>query len=326
LHFSFYGEILNVMKYKCLISNILCFSFFVVGLLSCGKLNDKVAPVASKDAFHLTDTLTRVYENPKITEFKLFIAQLDSSSAVSVTKAAEKYKQIFTGQSTLLCDSGFVLFQVLYDSLELNLSNVHQNDTVNYEPLLLKNEAAIPQKLKDYRNNLRLNGFKISSSDGVTYVEQDRNFIARNFYSFVTFVMKEYLTELQKENKEGFANETSITISPKQLVDRNVWYEKFVYENPAFVFAKNCKDYQKAYLSYLLSGYQNTRIYVTEDTKELSSYYVNAYNYLLSKYTDSQTAQLVSPYYEALKQKQTATAQSILKNYHIKGLIYGAKQ
>jgi hypothetical protein len=313
------------MKSKCFISNGLCFGFFVVFLFSCGKSNDKVAPVANKDSFQLTDTLSRVYENPKITEFKLFIAQLDSSSAVSVTKAAEKYKQIFTGQSTLLCDSGFVLFQALYDSLELNLSNVHQNDTVNYEPLLLKNEAVIPQKLKDYRNNLRINGFKISSSDGVTYVEQDRNFIARNFYSFVTPVMKEYLTELQKENKEGFANETSITISPKQLVERNVWYEKFVYENPAFVFAKNCKDYQKAYLTYLLCGYEDTKLYTNNDTQDLSDFYVKAYNYLVEKYPGSQTAQTIKPYYDALKLKRTADAQGILKSYHIKGLIYSVK-
>jgi len=313
------------MKFKYLILNGLFFCLLALSLFSCGKSSEKAVPVDSEDTFHLTDTLTRVYENPKLTEFKLFIAQLDSSDAVSVTKATEKYKEIFTGQSTLLCDSGFVLFQALYDSLELNLSNVHQNDTVNYEPLLLKNEAAIPQKLKDYRNNLKINGFKVSSSDGITYVEQDRNFIARNFYSFVTPVMKEYLTELQKENKEGFANETAISISPKQLVDRNVWYEKFVYENHNFVFAKNCKDYQKAYFTYLLSGYQNTKLYVNEDTKELSAFYVTAYNYLLSKYANSQTAQNVSPYYEALKQKQTSTAQSILKNYHIKGLIYGAK-
>jgi hypothetical protein len=311
------------VKNKYIIARCLFAVLIFVALSSCGKSNEKPAMSTNEDAFHLTDTAVTVYENPKITEFKAFIAQLDSSDAASVTKATEKYKQLFAGQSTLLCDSGFVVFQALYDSLEMNLSNVHQNDTTNYEPLLFGDQAVVPQKLKDYRNNLKINGFKISSSEEVTYIEQDRNFLVRNFYTFVTPVMKDYLNELQKENKEGFANEGEITISPKQLVDRNVWYEKFVYENPGFVFIRNCKDYQKAYLTYLLCGYENTKLYVNEDTKDLSDFYLTAYNYLMSKYSGSQTAQTVSPYYEALKQKQTSSAQSILKNYHIKGLIYG---
>jgi hypothetical protein len=320
---NFRIKIQKIMKNKSLIIKSLFVVLSFVAFSSCGKSNEKPASTANEDTFHLTDTASTVYENPKIKEFKAFIALLDSADAASVTKATEKYKLLFAGESTLLCDSGFVVFQALYDSLEFNLSNAHQADTTNYEPLLLADQTVVPQKLKEYRNKLKFNGFKISSSEGVTYIEQDRIFLVRNFYSFVTPVMKDYLTELQKENKEGFANEGEITISPRQLVDRNVWYEKFVYENPNFVFAKNCKDYQKAYLTYLLCGYEDTKVYVNEETKELSDFYLNAYNYLIAKYPSSKTAQTITPYYEALKQKQTSTAQSILKNYHIKGLIYG---
>jgi hypothetical protein len=313
------------MKNTGIIVKFLIVIFATSIVFSCGKSTGKQTENPNTDAFHLTDTVTGEYENPKITEFKMFVSQLDSSDVTSATKAMEKYKEIFTGQSTLLCDSGFVIFQALYDTLEMNLSNLHQNDTTDYEPLLLNDKSLVPQKLKDYNNKLKINGFKISSTEGVTYIEQDRNFIARNFYTLVTPVMKDYLTELQKENREGFAIEGVINISPQQLVDRNVWYEKFVYENPNFVFKQNCKDYQKAYLTYLLCGYEETKLYANVDTKELSDFYVKAYSYLLSKYSGSQTAQTVSPYYESLKQKQTANAQSILKGYHIKGLIYSVK-
>lgn len=297
----------------------------LLSLNSCGKLKDKNTEIKNEDTFHLTDTLKIVIENAKITEFRAFTMQLDSVDVTSTTKAVQQYTQSFTGQSTLLCDSGFVVFQAFYDKLEQNLSNIHQNDTTNYEPLLSDNQASLSKKLKDYRKKMWINGFKISVSEGVTYIEQDRNFVAKNFYSLVTPTMREYLTELQKENSEGFALDGVITISPPQLVERNLWYEKFIAENPTFVFLQNCKDYQKAYFSYLLRGYEKTALYVNNDTKELSFYYKAAYNILITKHKDTQTAQLVAPYYEAIKQKQAAKAESLLKDYHIKGLIFSAK-
>jgi len=303
----------------------LLLAVFIIALSSCAKSNDKGGNQANSDVFHLTDTLSGPYENPKITEFKAFVDQLDSADVTSATKAVEKYKQIFTGQPAQLCDSGFVVFQALYDSLEQNLSAMHQNDTTNYEPLLYNDQASVSKSLKDYRKNLQLNGFKISATGGVTYIEQDRTFVARSFYSFVTPVMKDYLTELQKENKEGFAIDGAITISPRQLVDRIIWYEKFIPQNPDFVFAENCKSYQKAYLTYLLSGYENTQLYADEETKDLSDFYVNAYDYLISKFPDSQTTQTIAPYYEALKQKQTDKVNALHKDFVIKGKIYNLK-
>lgn len=312
-------KIFSTLSFFLLISGV-----FIMN--SCVKQGEKQNEnQAGSDVFHLTDTLVRQYENPKITELKAFVEQLDSSDMTSAVKATEKYKEIFTGQPALLCDSGFVVFQALYDSLEQNLNVKHQNDTTNYEPLLYNDQASVPQSLKDYKKNLQLNGFKISASEGVTYIEQDRNFIARNFYALVTPAMKNYLMELQKENKEGFAIGGAISISPRQLVDRTVWYEKFMTENPDFVFKDNCKNFQKAYLTYLVSGYENTRLYSDEDTKELSDFYVNAYNYLVSKFPDTQIAQLVVPYYDALKLKQSEKARALHKDFVIKGKIYNLK-
>jgi hypothetical protein len=313
------------MKNKNLKISCLVWSVVLLIMNSCGKTTEKPANTSGEDAFHLTDTAHAVWENPKITEFKTFIAQLDSSDITTATKATEKFKAIFTGQPALLCDSAFVVFQALYDSLEMRLSENHQNDTTNYEPLLYENQAAVPKALKDYRKMLTLNGFKLSAAEGVTYIEQDRNFIAKNFYALVSPVMKDYLSEIQLENKQGFAIDGVITISPKLLVDRNVWYEKFIAANPGFVFVSTCKDYQKAYLTYLLCGYEKTMVYSNRQTGDLSDFYINAYNYLLAKYADSETAKNVVPYYDALKQKQAATAQTILKNYHIKGMIYSLK-
>lgn len=309
------------------------FSINVVGVIlvlclfgSCKKNVEKqTVDESHSDIFHLTDTAKVVFENPKITEYKSFVSQLDSADLSSVVKATEKFKSIFADQPTLLCDSAFVLFQAVYDSLENHLNVIHQHDTTDYEPLLFGDQASVPTNLKVFQKNLLANGFKISSAGGVTYIEQDRDYIARNFYTMVSPAMKSYLVELRKENKEGFALDETISISPRQLVDRTVWYERFIAENPDFVFMNNCEKYQKAYLTYLLCGYGKTVVYTNKETCELSDFYTNAYKYLILKYPASQTAQTVLPYYEAIKKKQSSAAQSLLKNYLIKGMIYSVK-
>lgn len=311
---------------KSFIIRCLVFGCVLSITYSCGGANNKNEKKKDRgDVFHLTDTLNRSGENPKISEFKAFVSKLDSSDVVSATKAFEKYIELFDKQSPSLCDSGFVVFQTLYDSLEMHLNIKLQNDTTDYEPLLSGNQSLVSKKQKDYQKHLLVNGFKISSNEGATYIEQDRAFVARSFYSFVTPEMKAYLNELQKENKEGFAVDKVMSITPKQLVDRTVWYELFLAKYPDFVFNGNCKDYHKAYLTYLLCGYENTAIYKNKETQEISDYFVNAYNYLNSKYHDSEAVKLVNPYYDSLKQKQASNAQSILKNYRIKGLIYSVK-
>jgi hypothetical protein len=315
-----------MMVLKSFIINCLVVVCVLSALYSCAGSGNKNENKKDRgDVFHLTDTLSSSDENPKISEFKAFVSKLDSTDVVSATKALDKYRELFAEQSPSLCDSGFVVFQALYDSIETHLNIKCQNDTTNYEPLLLADQTSIPKKLKDFQKHLVVNGFKISSNEGVAYIEQDRAFVARNFYPFVTPEMKAYLNELLKENREGFAANGAISITPSQLVDRAVWYEHFLAKYPDFVFIGNCKDYHKAYLTYLLCGYESTSIYKNKETQEMSDYFVTAYNYMNSRYRDSEVSKLVNPYYDSLKQKQASNAQSTLKNYRIKGLIYSVK-
>jgi hypothetical protein len=305
------------MQLRIIISNFL---FLVVLLSSCNSFrkqgNEKTN---SGDSFNLPDTISTDSIDPKILEYKNFIQKLDSSNALSVTKALVKFKEVFKDQSLGLCDSGFVVFQSLYDTIELKLNQQIQKDTTNFEPLV--NNENVSGKLKEYNQTIRQNGFKFSWIQGMVYIEEDRNYLVQNFYPYLSEVMKNYLNEIKTENAEGFATDKAITISPQKLVERIIWYEKFNYENPDFVYIHRSKNFQKAYLSYLLSGYENTRLHKSNENSELSDYFTTAYTYLLTKFPGSETAKLVDPYFTALKQKQTSVVNQIYKDYVIKGLI-----
>ncbi|MFW9598827.1 MAG: hypothetical protein ACMV0Y_12870, partial [Paludibacter sp.] len=84
----------------------------------------------------------------------------------------------------------------------------------------------------------------------------------------------------------------------------------------------NCKNYRKAYLTYLLSGMDNSPLYDDVDHLQLAEYYTKAYTYLLKKYPDSETAGLVRPYYEAIRKKQKSEVNALYKKYVVAGQVY----
>ena len=291
--------------------------FFISMLvLSCNKPN-KTENSEEKTATYFNDTILSLQENPKLIEFREFVSTLDSADENSVTLAKDKFKVLFTGQSKGLCDTSFVLFQNLLDSIELNLNKQLQNDTIDYAEILSGN--IIPQKIKEFQSNLQKNGFKLLNSDGFVYIEQQRKFVLNNFAAFLSEPFNKYLTEIEIENVEGFAKDEKISISPQKLVNRIIWYENFIKSNPDFIMIANCNNYRKAYFTYLLKGYGNTKL-VNLETNELSTYFSSAYNYLLKKYPEAETTALVLPYYDLLKQKQPTS--DLLKQYFVKGLIY----
>jgi hypothetical protein len=298
-------------------------------LWSCNQTNGKKQPTDND----LVDTLTNLNKpeqvensDPKLIAYKNYVLQLDSFDAESSNKAANKLKEIFAGQSTELCDSAFVIFNELYESLDRNLNEKHQNDTTNYDPLVViydkGTEPIIAQKLKDYNRKLKKNGFEVAMDEGITFIKQDRDFISANFYSLVSSSMKMYLIQLNKENKEGFTSDGGLIISTTQLAERIIWFENFKKSNSKFIFRNKIKEIETDYLSLLLIGTDNTPLYDYYETKKLSKNYAEAYQLLVSKYPNSQTTKLVKPYFLALKQNQTAKAEDLLKLYKAQKIIY----
>lgn len=266
------------------------------------------------------DTLQLLVENPQITAYRMFVHSLDSSKAESVTQALNEFKRAFSGKSTGLCDSTYQVLQELIDTVELKLNDKLQSDTTDYSALYTN--ANVPPKIASAQKILQKDGFKFGTSEGMVYIEQDRSYITKNLLQMFSAPMQAYLLQIEKENREGFMEDAGIVISPRVHVERIVWYEKFITENPAFVLIKNCKDYRKAYFTYLLTGIDNTMLYENEEEMKLSPYFAQAYKYLLKTYPDSETAALVLPYKQAIEQKQKSVVEELLKKYVIKGLIY----
>ncbi len=264
-------------------------------------------------------SLVRI-ENPKLIEFREFTQQLDGSNINSVQQAVEKFKATFSGQQTSLCDSSFVVFQQLMDTITTYQNIKLQTDTTEYELYFETNH--LPYKVLNYKKLLAKNGFKLSYSNGMVFIEQDRSYPINLLSSMLSEPMKMYLAEIEIENREGFSENAAIIISWKQHVDRIIWYEDFIKANPTFVFLENCKNYKKAYFSYLLTGFKNTKLYIDDNQTVLNPYFNSAYSYLIQAFPNSETTQLTTPFLETLQQGSTEARKELLKQYVIKGLIF----
>ncbi|MFC6996422.1 hypothetical protein [Rufibacter roseus] len=260
--------------------------------------------------------------HPLLAEYGQFLTRLDSGKVENMSVAAEKYKELFKGQNTSLADSGYVLFEKFYNRVD-NTINENYNEE-KYDSLVihqgLSKSLQKSKELRTYDRHLNKNGFKLAMTEGITYLKQDRNFVKKHFYTFLSPVLKVYLSKLNKENIEGFADDASLTIAPRQLADRVIWWEDFVKANPEFILVEEAKENVQDYLTTLLVGMDNTPVLEHGDNR-LNSYYAEAYHYLLKERPNSKAAKAVKPYFQALQNADTLRANVLLKQYQELGII-----
>jgi hypothetical protein len=286
-------------------------------LISCGKrtqtmeLNDKVdstsVPIQPESQSDLEPSENYIFHDPRLEEYENFIYNLDISDADNIRVATVKFKSLFDRKEKEVCDSAVYLFEALYSRVHVTLNNHHGEDTTNYDSLVIYDTAVfkLSKNLTNYSDKLSRNGFMIALTEGGTFIKQDRDYVKEHFYSYLGTVMVAYLTQLNKENKEGFGVDGGLAIDPQTLVDRIVWWETFRKSNPKFIFKSNPLILQRIYTISLITGEDNTPLYYGEG-QPLSEFYKTAYDYLFKTYPETETARLLRPYYSALIKLDTS--------------------
>jgi hypothetical protein len=261
------------------------------------------------------------YANPLLNQYAEFIKSLNITDAETSSQAARQYSILFKGEDENTCDSAFLIFNRYYEKLNSNLDDLHHKRTGMTDSLLIGNikPDRLPATVANYLSKLKRNGFEIITEEGDTYVGQERDFIAKWFYDYVSPVMKEYLLQLNKENKQVYIEDNSILISATDLVDRTIWWEQFIKNNPGFISIDEATVNKNSYLQLLLEGTENSYV-VNVDNNKLSDYFKNAYNYINDKYPSSDAAKLVAPYYALLKEGKKLKADSLMNVYRKQGV------
>jgi hypothetical protein len=299
---------------------VFCLVVLVVIFISCGSGSEKLsdsqvavdstAVTSAPAAFQEKRDRTVKYflKDPQLNEYQQFINELNIADIDNIQLATKKFRELFANSQKEICDTAIYLFEGFYSRVHYKIDDIHTADTTNYDSLVdaeASSSTRLSKKLTDYAARLSTNGFQVSMTEGITYIKKNRAYVEEHFYSYLTPLMVSFLTQLDKENREGFQEDGGLTIEPIALVDRIVWWEKFSQANPTFIFRQMPYDRQEVYTTTLITGEDNTPLYY-EEGQPLDVFYKTAYDYLFEKYPESQTATFLRSYYTSLVRLDTA--------------------
>ncbi len=259
-------------------------------------------------------------------EYETFVKGLNKRNISSSTVAMKKYKRLFKDADKATCDSGFVVFHELYESLirsenESVYNDVKLQNTVWNQTDENGKSEPMPKVFKDLENKIKPHGYRLEFPEGMISIGYDRSFIAKHFYKYVSPVMRTFLKELDHENETGFSEDGGITIDEEEYVERLVWYENFEKKNPEFIMAETVKYNRKYLFTFFLIGMDNTPVYWPneENTIVVEDYFNGAYTLLQQKYPNSETWKRTKPFKQALLASDTSKMKKLLSDYQKKG-------
>jgi hypothetical protein len=297
--------------------------FWLAACKTSHKKQPKAEKIQKKTGLIKNGNLN-TFSGPLLKKYQDFLTGLNISTMESSVVALKEYKFLFNAASQSTCDTAYILFDKYYKKLGDTIDELHNRDaSIQYESLLAdSNESpsrSISPKTAAYAERLTKNGFRIVTSEGDTYIVPDMDFEVADFKSYLSLPMQKYLMQMAKEDKQGFAEDAGLTISPNQLVDRTVWWEQFNQAYPQSMVAGDARGNYKDDLSVLLQGMDNSP--VTYDGKNIDDFFLKAFQYLQKSYRASRTNKLVEPYFNDLLRSDTTAAKALLKVYRKQAII-----
>lgn len=278
---------------------------------------------SGKNGSALNDTgRAASYDTVALANYQIYLRSLDTLHPNSTIIAAKKYADLFKGANQDTRDSAFSVFKDFYNRLDQNLDN-NRDATISYDSLIRDPNGDLPKlspRLTAYAQTLKDNGFVVYTTEGSPYIGQDLDFEVKWFYAYLSEPLKAFLTQLNKENKEGFTEDQGLVIKAEQLADRTVWWENFAKKCPQTIVGRPAKENWKSYLGTMMAGMENSP--VSEPDKSLNPYYKAAYTRIMNNYGATQTAGYIRPYFKLLENKENAKAKDLLRDYQAKKIIY----
>jgi len=241
-------------------------------------------------------------------DYVKFLATLNEKDIKSISKAVDYFNEKLKGIDVKIIDECYIKLDEFHNNVASNVDQKFTNKKEEEHYILFsimypnnENPEAKPtQSQKDYVELLKNNGLKIGTAEGTFFIVKDASFIFKKINDIVSPVMKEYLDQKQKESKEGYASDGGLSINPKDIAERIVFWENFVKKNPDFVFTKEQKDSITYMTLDLLSGMDNTPVFDYE-TNKLTDSFKEGYKFVIEKHSDTDLGKIIKEYYAILE-------------------------
>lgn len=170
---------------------------------------------------------------------------------------------------------------------------------------------------KKFEGELSQNALQVEASEGSIYISNDPDKIAQTFGQHLSPATKEYLEQWVIEEKQPWGADEGFIISAMDMAKRAVFWDTFVEKNPHNIFADKANANKHMYLSFLMTGLDNTPAFGA-DNQELAPEFLEAFTYLANTYPMQECGKVMAAYVQLLKDnnnRKTEAVDQYIKKY-----------
>lgn len=283
------------------------FSILFLILFSCGNRENEVETLETSDSVFVIDS----------TEIDARDSSDNAGPGNGKLKSPEEaWLKLLDDYKGKPAGSGNKAFRTFLEMQEIELKAVnerHQSSPIN-ESLAnaIYKKTKLSPREKLFVDSVEANGFAVDIGEGMSYVVRDWSFFSRYNLSFLSPNVRSFIEQMSKDQKEGFAKDASLTITPVQLADRVVWWKKFRDENPSFILQEMEREHTHKFLLALVGGTDNTPLLT--GSNKLFDFYVEVKEHLSKNYPRSPVTKLLVPYYSELETNPASAKRKIKEN------------
>jgi hypothetical protein len=270
---------------------IIIFSLFPILFFHCGK--NETDPLAVK-------------------KYAAFLDQQRSDDFYSIGKGVNYFKENFADLSEMTTDSAFIEFRNFY-YVVINEGNSIMWMDEEFQSEFWKDSSEYSPRVNAFLDSLHNNGLRLSSSEGFFYIDEDPEFLHKNFKDFISESIEEYLKIRMNELEEGFADDAELLISYDQLTERILYWEKYLKKYPNSFLKNDAQFNYSLYLNTFITGMDNSSIW--DEEWKLTPEMKETYLKFFKENEGKQSAQLVSDYYSLLEKNNFEYNDDILRFY-----------
>jgi hypothetical protein len=252
--------------------------------------------------------------------FKLYLDKLVNDSLTSIPYALD-YINACISIDNADRDSIFLLFNIKFYSVANRLSDSLYTKYKSIVELLDKDSSTA--ELRNFKNNLKLCGIDIFSTEGMYYLDVIPDFFYNNFKNRVSEGVVEYLNIRKDELKQGFSEDAGMLISFEDLYGRIKRWENFINKYPNTLYNSDANSYYSTYLETLMTGMDNSRIF-DFDSNSLTPEIKSLYETIIKEDIESPTTKIISSYYDFLARhdfKENDSIQIFLKTNNLSTML-----
>ena len=251
-----------------------------------------------------------------------YILALDSTDIQSVSKATDKFKDLFEKKDTLENDKGVAAMIDYMEKVAVYANSTTFEYGKNYSALsnieFQGGGKSVPSELSDEYDLIHENGFRVRQTEGMYDLELNPLYLQEKFYPYISGNFEIYLQKLGKENMEGFAEDAAIAIPYQSLVQRVIWWEEFAESNKNSIVGERARIQYQRYFEVLTIGMDNTPAIESE---QIAAYFLDAYTYLKEFAINSNTYKRLQPYISLLEQEKIEEAKLLVPDLLAKDKI-----